>query len=291
MNSDQIPFESQDFQRQISSDQANDYNYDSYVNVVLTSKQGFNLNTGIRLNHHSHYKTHFVYSINPFYRLNFKNQYLKFMASYGTAFISPSLYQLFAPNFGNSNLDPQQDATLEMSIEFGEANQLEWVTTLYKRFQTNYIDYVISNPATYTGNYQNVSGDTSVQGVETRFKYFGTQHLSFEFNYAFTESKSRQLFRIPKHKINANADYEFLKSFKATIGYQYSGKRTSTQQLDSEPITLKSYGLFNVGLSCDIVKNGVIFAKITNVFNEPFEEFFRYSTLGRNYVFGANFKF
>ena len=99
------------------------------------------------------------------------------------------------------------------------------------------------------------------------------------------------MFRIPKHKINANADYEFLKSFKTTIGYQYSGKRTSTKQLDSEPITLKSYGLFNVGLSCDIEKNGVIFARITNVFNEPFEEFFRYSTLGRNYVFGVNFKF
>lgn len=291
MNSYQIPFEADDFQLHIGANQAKDANRDSYANLVLTSEEGFNLNAGIRLNHHSNYNTHFVYSVNPFYKINFDNRYLKLMASYATAFISPSLYQLFVPSFGNSNLDPQMDATLEFGMEFRYSNLFEWSTAYYKRNQMNFIDYIITNPSTYSGVYQNVSGETSVQGVEISLKYIGVEHLNFDFNYAFTESKTRPLFRIPKHKININADYDFSKSFNASVSYQFTGKRTSTQQLDSKQIVMKPYNLYNIGFQWVTTSHWVVFARIVNVFNQPFEEIFRYSTLGRNYALGVEFKF
>lgn len=290
MDSYLTPFDSLDFQSYINSDDANDNNFDSYANFLWNSSKGLNLNAGVRLNYHSDYGSHFVYSINPFYTFNFGNNYLKIMTSYGTAFISPSLYQLFAPSFGNANLNPQQDATLEFGLEFISPNNFEWEATFYKRNQTNYIDFVVLNPSSFNGVYQNISGETSVHGVETSFNYKGFNRLNLDFNYAFTESKTRQLFRIPKHKINVITAYDFSKHFSATIDYQYTGKRVSLQKWDSEAIILKGYSLLNMGLSYQFGKRWIVYTRISNLLDESYEEAFRYTTLGRQFYFGFSLK-
>ena len=70
---------------------------DPYANVVYESDFGLNVNAGVRLNNHSEYGSHFVYSINPSFKKDLEFGYIKGLASYSTAYITPSLYQLFEP--------------------------------------------------------------------------------------------------------------------------------------------------------------------------------------------------
>lgn len=292
MDSYNIPFGSSNFQINIDADSANDSNFDSYFNLIYTSENGFNFNTGVRLNYHSTYDFHLVYSINPSYVFELSDLFLKFSASYSTAFISPSLYQLFAPNYGNTLLNPQEDATLEFGFELSNPTVFEFQTTIFKRTQNDFIDYVVTNPATFSGNYQNISGDTSVQGLEAEFKYIGFKKISFDLNYAFIESKSNELYRIPKHKININALFDITNKVNLSIGFQYNSQRVSPFIENSDPITLSAYSLLNIGVSRSFFNNQFkVFANVSNLFDEIYEEAYRYSTLGRNYRIGVKFSF
>ena len=292
MESYNIPFGSTFFQSDIRSDLANTNSFAPYVNIVYVSKSGLNVDGGVRLNQHSTYGSHLVYSVNPFYSFQLTNQNLKLSASYSTAFITPSLYQLFAPNIGNTLLDPQEDSTLEFGLELSDADVFNLRMTVFQRIQNNFIDYVVSNPTTFEGNYQNILGETTVQGLEAEFKYIGFKHISMNFNYAFVESKEQQLIRIPKHKFNFSTFFDLTDKTNLLLNFQYNSKRISPFQIDSAAIILEAYSLLNMGVAHHLFNDKLkIFANVSNVFDESYQEAYRYSTLGRNYRLGVNFSF
>ena len=67
--------------------------------------RNFRFNFGGRLNNHSSYGI-ILHSLNPSLQLIEKNRNsLKFISSFSTAFISPSLFQLFDPYSGNPDLN------------------------------------------------------------------------------------------------------------------------------------------------------------------------------------------
>ena len=271
---------------------ANTNSYAPYINIVFTSQSGLNVNGGVRLNQHSTYGSHLVYSINPFYSFQLPNQSLKLSASYSTAFITPSLYQLFAPNIGNTLLNPQEDSTLEFGLELSNPNSFDLRVTVFQRAQHNFIDYVVSNPTTFEGRYQNLSNETTVQGLETEFKYIGFKNVNLNFNYAFIESKDQQLFRIPKHKFNFSTLFDLTKKTNVSLSYQYNSERISPFQMNLVPIKLEAYSLLNIGIAHHFFNDKLkVFANVSNVFDESYEEAYRYSTLGRNYRLGVNFNF
>jgi vitamin B12 transporter len=88
----------------IDSDLANYSTLDPFASVVYIQNK-FNLNAGLRLNNHSEYGSHLVYHVNPSYHLKSSEDFiLKALASYSTAFIAPSTYQLFSV-YGNTDLN------------------------------------------------------------------------------------------------------------------------------------------------------------------------------------------
>jgi len=94
---------------------------DPYATVVYNSNFGLNINAGSRLNVHSEYGDHWVYNVNPSF--NFKTNFpLKVLASYSTAYITPSLYQLYS-EYGNTHLTPEESSTVEAGFQNGAAPQ------------------------------------------------------------------------------------------------------------------------------------------------------------------------
>ena len=106
-----------DFEETINPEDAKFTIIDPYANMVYISDFGLNLNAGVRLNNHSEYGSHLVYSLNPSFKKDFGFGYIKGLASYSTAYITPSLYQLFEPTYGNSDLQPEENATIEVGAE------------------------------------------------------------------------------------------------------------------------------------------------------------------------------
>ena len=124
---------------------ANDANFnivDPYFNLVYVSQFGFNLNSGIRLNNHSEYGSHFVYSLNPSFKKDYSFGYIKGLASFSTSYIVPSLYQLFEPTYGNSDLKPEENTTTELGIEINLQSKGLFSLVYFNRNETNFIDFV-----------------------------------------------------------------------------------------------------------------------------------------------------
>ena len=294
MDSFSIPFGSNSFSPDIESSNANDVSIDPYLNMTYLSDFGLNLNSGVRLNNHSEYGSHFVFHFNPSYNFSLKNSKIKVFGSIGSAFITPSLFQLFAPGFGNSELEPQEDLTVEVGASLVRKDLFELSALFFSRNQDNMIDYVVTDFETFAGEYQNLEDEVIARGVEVEMVLKPHSSLQFTSNYAFTERKDGQFFRIPKHRINADLQYKINSSSQISTQFQFNSVRISPFLNDdfTENRILKAYSLVNLNYRQSFMKDKIQFyATVTNVFNETYEELYRFSTLGRNYRVGMSLRF
>jgi len=274
----------------ISEQTANDENLDVYVNATYLSDFGLNINGGLRLNNHSEYGSNMVYNLNPSYVFKFKDNSIKLMSSYSTAYITPSLYQLFVPGFGNENLEAQEDRTLEGGFEAKVLkNKLRFSALYFNRLQKNAIDFIILDFTTFESEYQNIDDEFTVKGVEVELTYKPIEALEFNANYTFTESKDALLFRVPKQKVNASIGYQMCNTTFMSLDFQYTGDRKAAA-FEPDFInrrTLESFSLINFNINHKVLDNKLqLFAGVSNLLDEDYEEVFRFSTRGRNYRFG-----
>jgi vitamin B12 transporter len=264
---------------------------EGYTTLVYNSSFGLNVNAGVRLNTHSQYGNNVVYNINPSY--NFKTSFpLKVLASYSTAFITPSLYQLYS-EYGNSDLNPEENATVEAGFETELLNKKIKLSAVgFYRDQNDAIDFFY-NPDTFEANYVNVDGKSKAKGVETTVSVALTEKLSLNGNYTFTQVDKVLDRLIPKHKVNASIDFQPTKRTLLNLNYQYLDARNDAfyngTTFTVDTIQLGSYQLLNALAKYELIQNRLtVFGTVTNIFNEEFVENAGYSTRGRNFRLGVN---
>lgn len=254
---------------------------DPYVNVVYVSDFGLNVNAGGRYNNHSEYGSHFVYNVNPSYRMPVKSGYAKVFGSYATSFIAPNLSQLFGPFGANPDLEPEENTTIEGGLEYSNNNGFRVSGVYFTRDEENTI--------IYTTGYENATEDATVQGVEVEADLKLFDKLNVNANYSFTELKDGTRLRLPKHKANLGLGYTFSKSTFASVNYQYTGERTDTDFSTFQNVELDAYSLINLYVSHSVLNNKLkIFANINNLLNEDYAEIIGYTTKGRNVNLGFN---
>jgi vitamin B12 transporter len=291
MESFSIPFGETDFEQSINPDEAKFTIVDPYANVVYVSGFGLNVNAGARFNKHSEYGSHLVYSLNPSFRKEVSFGYIKGLASYSTAYITPSLYQLFEPTYGNANLKPEENTTIEAGAELHIKDRATFSMVYFNRKETNFIDFVDLGNFVY--QYKNVNADFAASGLEFTGNYKVTKTLNLNANATYTKVEKDLSLRIPKLKVNARLDYQPCDATFLSLSYQFNDDRTDSVYNSStfmnEDVTLKSYNLLDFYISHKIIKNKVtLFANVTNILNEDYQELFGYSTKGRNVNIGIN---
>ena len=256
-------------------------NTDPYVNVVYVSDSGLNLNIGGRLNNHSEYGSHFVYSLNPSFNIPVDKGYAKAFGSYATSFIAPNLSQLFGFFGANPDLQPEENVTIEGGLEFNTKNGFR-VNGVY--FNRNEKQTII-----YTTAYENATTDATVHGLELEAEIDLIENLSVSTNYTFTEVKDGVRLRIPKHKANASLGYNFSEKSFASLNYQFVGSRTDLNFSTFVNEDLSSYSLVDLYYSHKLIHNKLkLFATVTNLLNEDYFEILGYTTKGRNVSLGLN---
>jgi vitamin B12 transporter len=264
---------------------------DGYATVVYVSDFGLNINAGARLNNHSQYGNNVVYNLNPSYNFNTKFP-LKVLASYSTAFISPSLYQLYS-EYGNTDITPEENSTIEAGFETELWNKkIRFSSVAFYRDQDDTIDFFY-NPDTFESSYVNIDGKNKAKGVETSVLVSLTEKLSFNGNYTFTQVDKALDRLIPKHKTNASLDFNPNKRTLFNVSYQYFDARNdafyngNTFMVDN--IQLGSYQLLNALAKYELIQNRLtVFGTVTNILNEEFVENAGYSSRGRNFKLGVN---
>ncbi len=266
---------------------------DPYVNLVWLTDIGLNLNVGARLNNHSEYGSHLIYNLNPSYSFKFDDSYLKVLGSYSSSFIAPNLSQLFGAFGPNPDLEPEENTTLEFGAELQLAKKLRLSTVYFNRSESNFIDFVIIDFDTFEGQYQNVTSEFEVNGVEVELDYQLSSKLQVNANYTFTEKKDVPAFRIPKHKANARLNYRFNDRNFLGLDFQYVGERDDNDfSMFPSEITLDSFSLFNLNFGHELLEDRLFLnATIDNLFNEDYTEIFGFTARGRNLRLGFRLNF
>ncbi len=291
MESFSIPFGENDFQQSINPDEAQFNIIDPYANVVYVSDFGLNLNAGARLNNHSQYGSHLVYSLNPSYRKVMDFGHIKGLASYSTAYITPSLYQLFEPAYGNADLQPEENTTIELGAEVNLKDKGTFSLVYFNRDEKNFIDFV--DLGSFVFQYSNIAEQFTASGVEFTADYKLTKAFSLNANFTYTKVEENLNLRIPELKANARLDYQVCDTMFMSVSYQFNDDRRDSvfnnETFMAEDILLKSYSLLDFYVSHKLIKNKMtLFANVTNILNEDFQELFGYSTRGRNVNVGFN---
>ena len=286
-----IPFGEANFAQDINADDASFTIIDPYANVVYVSDFGLNINAGLRVNNHSEYGSHVVYSLNPSYKKDFNFGYLKALASYSTSYIAPSLYQLFEPNFGNVNLKPEENRTIELGAELNLKHKATFSLVYFNRLEENFVDFV--DQGNFMFQYANIETNFTASGLEFVADISFLKSLRLKSNATYTKVDEDLNLRIPEIKVNAALHYQCSDNTFLSLSYQFNDERKDSffnnETFESDIVNLQSYSLVDVYISHKIIKNKMtLFANMSNVLNEEYRELFGYTTKGRNINIGIS---
>ena len=236
------------------------------------------INVGGRLSGHNTYGSNFTYSINPSYQLiKTPSNSLKLLAALSTAYIAPSLYQLYDPYSGNSELKPEEN----QSFEFGFVlNSSEWEisSTYFHRVEDPSLIYDLS-----TYRYENANENARYNGVEAQISGSFSDKIKINNQLTFTQTKNGDLRYLPRFSSQTQISYDFHAQWQTNLSFQAIGERFG---LDNETL-LSAYQLLNFSLQYTFRKTPLrLFLQATNLLNVTYVEIENYTTRGRNVLGG-----
>ena len=163
----------------------------------------------------------------------------------------------------------------------------------FNRNETNFIDFV--DTGNFVFQYQNTSTSFTASGFELVAQATLSEKLNFNINATYTTVDEDLSLRIPEFKVNTRLDYDLSESTILSLSYQYNDERDdsvfNTNTFQNDKITLESYGLLDFYISHKIINNKMtVFANVTNIFNEDYQELFGFTTRGRGVNLGFNLK-
>lgn len=265
---------------------------DPYLSIIH-DYENFNFQLGGRLNNHSLYGTNFVWNVNPSYRLEFGSNQLKILGSYATAFLSPSLNQLFAGDFGflmgdagNPDLEPQESESAEAGFEWIFKEKFQFSAVYFYRKDENLIDFV-SSPDFTSGSYVNLEGETAVDGIELNARYAFLPQLTLIGHYTYTGAINDDMIlrRVPDNKFGFTFSAIPVEKLLVKLTHLYVGEVP-----ENEEITLDAYNLFD-GFVSYTFKQLTVSGSINNIFDADYVDRFGFASVGRNFNIGLRYEF
>ena len=279
----------------IDPDLANFNVVDPYVSAVYITDFGLSINTGGRLNIHSNYGNNFVYDTNLAFGI-VKNETitLKLISSYSTAFIAPSLYQLYS-DYGATNLAPETNRTFEFGFDSKLGKQWALSAVYYNRLEENKVIF-LNLPTPPYGMYANALETIDVSGIEADVTFTISEELITTVGYAFVD-KTSDIDYIPKNKLTASFVVNPIKNLAISTMFKNVGKRSLFDAFGSfgeagKDVILPSYSLLDMNVNYKVLEGKVLFfGSITNLLNEEYEETIGFNTRGRNFKMGIRIQF
>ena len=208
---------------------------------------------------------------------------LQIKAAAGNGAMSPSLYQLYDPVFGNSSLKLQESFAYEAGFTHGLLDKmivygLSWFDNYYNNMIA-YGSYIDENNSIKTGFYNETK--THTRGIEAEFKINPVKYINFGAAYTWLQTFNidvNPLTRRPEHQVTAYINIIPIKALKINIGFIYNGESVATIYENSS--LNDDYFLLNANISYQINDNIQVYIKGTNLTNTQYEEIYGYGTKG-----------
>lgn len=221
--------------------------------------------------------------------VNYKIPWLltELYASYHEGFKAPSLYQLYDPGRGNTQLKPEESESWVVGFAVSDGKRLQLKVDYFHSDFSKLIDFVYTNPAAWTGEFLNTAKAKS-RGVEVELTYKFNPQFKLATGYTYLTGKqdfvdedsvtifNHRLIRVPKQKIFALLSYTGNK-IDVFFDLLYAGKRydriwqsVGFVSFDNF-VEMKDYYLANLSMNYRLSDNTTLFLKVNNLFNQDYE--------------------
>lgn len=240
---------------------------------------------GVRYEDNENFGGNTTWRIAPSYKM--ENTTLKF--SYATGFRAPSLYELYS-KYGNENLKEETSAGWDAGFEHTIKSNIKIGSTY---FRTDYDDRIEFDLSSWV--YDQQEGKTKTQGVESFLEWSPSDLLFFMLNHTYTytqDANDEELRRRPRNKVALTGTYNVSPEVTLTTAMQWVGSRRDPgAENDACEVTdkLESYFLIGLGGSYQLNEHVKLYGRIDNLFDEYYEEAWRYATPGRSAYAGVKF--
>ncbi|MDR0457435.1 MAG: TonB-dependent receptor [Burkholderiaceae bacterium] len=207
-------------------------------------------------------------------------------ASYGTAFKAPTLYQLYAPLYGNPALRPETSTNREIGLTWERGGQSASATWYLNRVN-HMIDWECSTADCYTGAYENVDR-AKLQGVTLTYDgRFGTWrvHAAYDWLQALDANTGLLLGRRARNTASLALSRRW-GAWTAGVQGQFVGARYDS---NSDTARLGGYSLINLTLRYAVNRTVAVEGRIDNLFNKRYELAQGYNTPGITIFAGVRY--
>ena len=200
-------------------------------------------------------------------------------SNYGTAYNIPTLAQLYG--FWGANPDLQPETTKTLDITLGNDT-----------FTLTYFNNKVNNLIQYGTGYENVTGTSTLKGVEAGYKDNFFDVLALNLNYTYLDAKNANgefLLSRPKHQIDGNVVYYVSENINIGLNGQYIGERYDKN--DRQGAQTGKYAVYNTVVNYTINDNFTVYGKIDNIGDKYYQVRDGYATAERSYYAGLTAKF
>jgi vitamin B12 transporter len=220
---------------------------------------------------------------------------VKFRASYGTAFRSPSFLDLYGQSafyVGNPNLRPEKARGWDTGVDFYFPQQRGTVGVTW--FETEYTDLIVSDFS------RSPSSVANVQRARTRGAEFSARTtlpggIELRASYTYLEAdnltQSKRLLRRPRHSANVDLWRDFGAGFSAGGGLAFAAQREDVHARTFATIDGEDYTVVRLYAAYVVNPRLTLKLRVENLLNEKYEEVNGYPALGFGAFAGAEWKF
>lgn len=165
-------------------------NSDSFMLNYLLNKNGHSVNASLREDHNSQYGNYttggigYAYSLTPELRVS---------ASYGSAFRTPTFNQLYFPNFGVPDIDPEKSDNVESSIKY-KTQSFNIGATVFENKIRDFLANVgpAAGTCTFAGFCPVNLGKVKIKGVTFEGSWDIADNLLLSGNYTIQSPRAKK---------------------------------------------------------------------------------------------------
>lgn len=255
----------------------------AWAQTVVEPVDNLFLTGGLRHDDHSEFGGHTTYRGTAAYR--FDATATRLHSSFGTGFRAPSLYELYAPFFGDTSLQPETSISFDVGVgqEFLDGRLVTDLTY----FMIDIDDLIEFDTA--ASRYRQVPGTTQSRGVEASLDYAVTDEFRLGGSYTYTDSKTEageRMVHVPRHAIVVSAAWQPHEQWTVSGDAKFV-----VDTVDTEGVALDDYVLVNAKLGYRYNENTEFYVRGENLLDQDYQTVAGYGTPGLSVFTGVKARF
>lgn len=211
----------------------------------------------------------------------FFNNDITLSSNYGTAYRTPSLYELYDGYYGNLDLQPETTKSFDATVQYKYLS-----LTYYNNRVTNLIGF---DPATYVN--EQVDGVSRLKGYEVRYNQNITDTLALNLAYNKLSAKDKEghyLVRRPHETATGSLNYYATSKLSFNANANYIGTRYDDAAQTNQT---GRYTLLGAVINYEATDTLSFYLRADNLTDKLYQEVSGYGTAGRSIYVGLNTKF